>query len=86
MLDKLQTNQRPEIAQLAEAVLWRAATPPDVKRSASKWLARLDALPMVLQTGPTATLIDKLRGAGQADAANHLQWSLELTPIHQGLH
>ena len=30
----------------------------------------------------TETLIDKLRSAGQADEADRLQWSLDLTPIH----
>lgn len=50
--------------------------------SAESWQSKVDALPMVLQIGPMGTLIEKLRSAGQSDAAERLQWSLDLTPIH----
>jgi hypothetical protein len=82
VLNHLQSGQRVEIAQLAEVLLWRAATPPHVIQSATEWQTKLEALPMVLQVGPTKTLIDKLRSAGQTEAADRLQWSLDLTPIH----
>lgn len=80
VLNGLKGSQRTRIAALAEALLWRTAAPPQVIESARDWQEQLDALPMALQTGPTRTLIDKLRTAGQADAAERLQWSLELTP------
>ena len=53
-----------------------------VMESVDQWQARLLDLPMVWQVGPTKTLVDKLRSAGQTDAASRLQWSLDLTPIH----
>jgi len=81
VLKQLEVQQPAEIAALAEILLWRTATPPQVIQSASDWQSQLDRLPMVLQTGPTMTLIDKLQSAGQTDAADHLQWSLDLTPI-----
>lgn len=82
VLKKLQTQDRADIAGLAEILLWRIATPPQVVASAQSWQNKVDALPMVLQIGPMQTLIDKLRSAGQASAAESLQWSLDLTPIH----
>ena len=82
VLTKLQTQDRADIARLAEILLWRTATPPQVIESAESWQSKVDALPMVLQIGPMGTLIEKLRSAGQSDAAERLQWSLDLTPIH----
>jgi hypothetical protein len=82
VLKQLQTDDRPQIAQLAEVLLWRMATPPTVIQSVASWRTKIDALPMVLQVGPTKTMIDKLRSAGQSELANRLQWSLDLTPIH----
>ena len=81
-LKQLSTHDRPEIQQLADVLLWRTATPPQVIESAEQWQAKLDQLPMVLQVGPTKTLVNKLQSAGQTAAANQLQWSLDLTPIH----
>lgn len=81
-LKTLQRGPKPNIAALAEALLWRSATPPQVTQQYKSWQKKIDGMPMVLQTGPTITLIDKLRSAGLSDAADPLQWSLELTPIH----
>ena len=75
-----QDKERPWIARLAEILLWRVATPPQVSESRSEWLQKLDSLPMVLQVGPTITLIEKLRSAGQGDLAKRLELSLQLTP------
>jgi hypothetical protein len=80
--DQSATLQRRELGRLAEILRWQAATPPQVIQSADQWQTQIDALPMVLQVGPTQTLIHKLRSAGQSDAANRLQWSLDLVPIH----
>jgi hypothetical protein len=82
VLHRLQTHDRREIAQLAAVLLWRIATPPTVIESVESWRTKIDTLPMVLQVGPTKTLIDKLKSAGQTEPARRLQWSLDLTPIH----
>lgn len=73
-------SERPWIARLAKILLWRVATPPQVSESRSEWLQHLDSLPMVLQVGPTITLIEKLRSAGQGDLAKQFELSLKLTP------
>ena len=76
-------EDRPRIAQLAEAVLWRAALPDEALAAAEPWQRQLEALPLVLQVGPTVTLIEKLRAAGaDGGIVEHWQWSLELTPPH----
>ncbi|MCG8649531.1 MAG: hypothetical protein MI861_06850 [Pirellulales bacterium] len=73
-------NGRPTLARLAETLLWRLATPPQVLQSAEQWQQKLDALPMVLQVGPTITLAAKLRAAGKSQPAEHLEMSLTLNP------
>jgi hypothetical protein len=83
VLNGLKGHDRTTIAALAEVLLWRTATPPQVIESSRTWQTQIDALPIVLQTGPTKTLIDKLRAAGQSDQAQRLEWSLELVPIHR---
>ncbi len=75
-------SSRPTIASLAQCVLWRTATPPQVKQSYQQWQDRVEALPMVLQTGPMVTIAEKLRSTGLSDASQAMAWSLELTPIH----
>jgi hypothetical protein len=74
-------NQRPTIARLAEIVSWRATLPPSVVDSADKWQRKVDALPMVLQTGPLECLVSLYQAAGLTNKAKHLQLALELTPI-----
>ena len=71
-------GKRPFIAQLAEAVLWRAATPPQIAAQSATLQERLDSLPMVLQTGPMITLFEKFQAAGLEQEAKNLQLSLEL--------
>ncbi len=81
VLQQLSTrNERPWIARLAETLLWRVATPPQVNQSRGDWQQKLNALPMVLQVGPTITLMEKLRSAGQTESARQLELSLKLTP------
>lgn len=77
-LKNLQASQRSEIAALAEILLWRTATPPEVQQMHAKWESKINRLPMVLQDGPMQTLIDKLQAAGIKEKAKHLRWSLEL--------
>lgn len=81
VLKALQQDTRVEISRLAEVLLWRTTPPPQVGDAAVQWQQRLDALPMVLQPGPTKTIIDKLNSAGLSERAEPLQWSLELVPI-----
>lgn len=73
-------QQRPWLAQLAESQLWKVSKPDQVPGKWRDWLAKTDALPVALQVGPTITMIDKLRSTGQAEAAKHLERSLQLTP------
>ena len=75
-------RERPWIAKLAAVLLWRTAPPPEVGVSREKWRAEVDALPLVLQVGPTVTLMDRLDAAGQRDAAAELRRSLRLTRPH----
>ncbi|MEM8665921.1 MAG: hypothetical protein AAGG48_00290 [Planctomycetota bacterium] len=83
VLKQLRQSERREIALLAEALLWRTASPPDVKRSAEQWEKRLSAMPLVLQPGPTQTLADQFQAVGLSADAERLRWSMELTPIHK---
>ncbi len=80
-LKSLQTSDRPEVRLLSEVLQWRGATPPQVTQLSTKWLRQVDRMPMVLQVGPTKTLINKLESAGLRDQAEPLRWSQELTPI-----
>jgi len=74
-------NKRPAIARLAEILVWRTATPPEVKENAAAWQAKVDALPIAVQTGPLRTLIEKFDSAGLEQQAKRLRLSLELTPV-----
>ena len=81
MLSQLSSDaKRPVIAKLAELVLWRTATPPQVAENANRWSQQLDALPVVLQTGPKLTLAEKFAAAGLQQEAKQLKLALELTP------
>ena len=74
-------SQRPIVARLATIVAFRAASPPEVIEGADVWQKKVDALPMVLQSGPTSTLVEKFQRAGLTSRAKKLQLSLELTPV-----
>ena len=74
-------SKRPEIAGLAEILLWRIATPDQVASSKNTWEQSIASLPMVIQTGPLVLLMDKLRASGDEVSARHLQWALEVTPL-----
>ena len=83
IINELKQDPRVEIAQLAEILSWRTATPPQVGQSSRTWEKRIEALPMALQTGPSRLLANKLQASGQEDAAKRLQWSLDLTPVYK---
>ena len=74
--------ERPMVALLAEAVLWRTASPPEVEAMHPQWLEKLDRLPIVLQVGPSIALIEKLQAAGIRSEAERLRLSFTLTPPH----
>ena len=80
-LKQLEQQPRKEIAKFARVLSWRTATPPQVIESSDDWIAAIESLPLVWQTGPLTLLSDKLRSANQADAAKRIRLSLELTPI-----
>ncbi len=72
---------RPVLARLAESLMWRTATPPQVAEQADSWQEKTEQLPMVLQTGPLLLLRDKFEAAGLEREAEQLKLSLELTPV-----
>jgi len=77
-------NQRPGIAKLAEFVLLRTVSPETFSRQTERWQERLDAMPMVLQVGPTLAMIERLKNAGSSNEAiaKRLELSLRHTPPH----
>ncbi len=81
-IQQLAASDRADMARLATALLWRTASPPQVQQSARQWDRQLNELPLVLQPGPTLALIDQFQAAGLSDEAKHLQWSVELVPVH----
>lgn len=80
-IKELITSDRTEVAQLASALLWRVATPEQVKKSAEDWRDEIDRMPLMLQGGPLVLLKSKLRSSGEATAAEHLQWSIDVAPL-----
>ena len=54
---------------------------PEIKQQADQWQAKVDTLPIVLQTGPTRTLIDRFETAGLKPQAEKLRLSLELNSV-----
>jgi hypothetical protein len=70
---------RPTIAKLAESLLWRIATPPEVMENSHEWQRKLDDLPLVLQTGPMITLAEKFESAGLDRDAAQLRLALKMT-------
>lgn len=82
MLDQLALdNQRPVVARLAEIVRWRTATPPQIQQQVDAWQSKVDALPIVLQTGPMRTLAERFTTAGLKRQADKLRLTLELTGV-----
>ncbi|TWU42696.1 hypothetical protein Poly41_09960 [Novipirellula artificiosorum] len=75
-------NARPEIAKLAEVLRWRTTAPPDIARQATRWQEKLDALPLVMQVGPTITLMERFEAGGLTAEATRLRLSLQKTPPH----
>ena len=75
-------TNRADIAALASSVLWSTASPLEVKKQSEAWLRQLDAMAMTLSIGPTVALKRKFKSAGLNQAAQSLDWSLELVPVH----
>ena len=80
-IKELVTSERTEVAQLASALLWRVATPEQVKKSAEDWRDEIDRMPLMLQGGPLVLLKSKLQSSGETTAAEHLQWSIDVAPL-----
>lgn len=68
-------NARPALAQLATALLWQRATPPEVLSESGRWKARLETFPLTLTPGPTFLVGKRLEAAGREDDA--LEWYLK---------
>ena len=85
VIKQLTASKRRDIGLLARSLLWRTASPPQVKQYATEWESQLDQMPMVYQTGPTRALADLFQAAGLSDDAKRLNWALELVPIHPRL-
>ncbi len=74
-------SDRPHVATLAAMQQLRTATPIRIREDHEKLLARIESLPMALQTGPLVMLADKLSAAGAAPQARRLELSLSVVPI-----
>ncbi|NND99672.1 MAG: hypothetical protein HKN47_20330 [Pirellulaceae bacterium] len=74
-------NQRPIVARLAEILSWRMVPPPEVGDALPTWQAKIDALPLVLQTGPIRSVIRNCQSAGLPDKVKRLELSIELNPV-----
>ncbi|WP_153558444.1 hypothetical protein [Roseimaritima sediminicola] len=60
---------RPIVAKLADAQLWRTATPVETKQSASRWQEKCEAMPPAVTSGPWAAIAERLQTAGETEAA-----------------
>ncbi|WP_068134600.1 serine/threonine-protein kinase [Roseimaritima ulvae] len=79
VLEALATDaERPLVAKLADAQLWRQATPVETARSVQRWQAKTDALPPALIHGPMAAIAERLQAAGEAEQAVELWLAVAL--------
>ncbi len=69
---------RPLVAKLADAQLWRMATPVETARSAERWQEKADGLPPATFTGPLAVIADRLQAAGESERAVELWLAVAL--------
>lgn len=70
--------ERPLVAKLADAQLWRKATPVETARSAPRWQEKTNALPPAMITGPMAAIAERLQAAGEAERAVELWLAVAL--------
>jgi len=61
--------QRPLVARLADAQLWRRATLVETKQQLGRWLEKIEQLPPGVITGPLATVADRLENASDTEQA-----------------
>jgi hypothetical protein len=78
-----QDGQNPDIARLADAVLWRLTPVPRIAEQWPKWQRKVNGLSPALQGGPLASAADRLQAAGQSETATAI-W-LELATQHEDL-
>ncbi len=85
-LKSLQSQtQRPLIAQLAQAQLWRIADAESTLENLPGWQAALRRLPASLMTGPMATMAERCQQAGDDEQAEEYWLAaalLGLEPTH----
>ncbi len=73
-------NERPAIARLAAALLWKKSPPPELVRLSSDWQRRLENYPTTLYSGPAILLAQRLELAAQPGRALELYLSVSVTP------
>ncbi|QDS92716.1 hypothetical protein FF011L_14650 [Roseimaritima multifibrata] len=61
--------KRPLVARMADAQLWRMATPVETKRNVERWLQKIDSLPPSVAWGPMAAIAERLEVAGEQERA-----------------
>ena len=62
-------KERPILAQMATALLWRIAPPPDVIANHASWTKKIDTMPMTLAPGPSFLVAERLEAAGKPEEA-----------------
>jgi hypothetical protein len=62
-------SERPALAQLATALLWKQTSPPDVIANQSDWNQRLAKMSLTLTPGPTFLAAERLEAAGRPEDA-----------------
>jgi hypothetical protein len=72
-------NDRPQLARLAKAMMWRKLPPPAILENRPQWQSALDSFPMTMRPGPTLLLADRLQAAGDTELALEFYLSLALT-------
>lgn len=71
-------TERKWIAAFARQQLWRTKTPPEMESRLKQWEDEINAMPMVLRTGPMVSVLNLTRQAGLKDAERKWALTLEL--------
>lgn len=77
-------TERPLVARLAEAVLWRRTPPPQVSAAAAAWWDKIDRLPPSIAGGPMVVVADRLQAAGLNDQALEAWLTVQLLASGDG--
>jgi hypothetical protein len=69
-------QDHPELARLADMLLWRTRPPPEIQAEIATWEAEIQSLPMAIRTGPMICLLEVARQVGLQGVAR--KWELVL--------